>query len=152
MVKYNHYGAVGWRGWAKRASDGKLIRPRLYRVWSSMRNRCRNPNSQKWHRYGGRGIKICSEWGDYAVFREWAIGTGYRKGLTIDRINNDGNYEPDNCRWVTKSVNSSKLTPADVRAIRVATGTTTEIGDRFGVDCSHISRIRNRLVRANVID
>ena len=150
MVKYNHYGAVGWRGWAKRASDGKLIRPRLYRVWSSMRNRCRNPNSQKWHRYGERDIKICSEWGDYAVFREWAIGTGYRKGLTIDRINNDGNYEPDNCRWVTKSMNSSKLTPTQVRAIRKSDKNHYELAEEYGVHPTWITRLQRYEKRTDV--
>ena len=150
MTKYNHYGAVGWRGWAKQASDGKLLRPRLYRVWTSMRTRCLNPRSQKWHRYGGRGIKICEEWGDYAVFREWAIGTGYRKGLTIDRIDNDGNYEPDNCRWVTKSMNSSKLTPAQVRAIRQSGKNHYELAKEYGVHPTWITRLQRYEKRADV--
>ena len=74
----------------------------LYGVWCSMRNRCLNPGNDRFDSYGGRGITISSEWDDYAAFRAWAIKNGYRKGLTLDRRDNDGNYEPANCRWVTK--------------------------------------------------
>jgi hypothetical protein len=74
---------------------------RLYRVWDQMKSRCRNPNHMHYHRYGGRGISVCQEWLDYAKFRAWAVSNGYGKGLTLDRINNDGNYEPTNCRWTT---------------------------------------------------
>lgn len=62
-----------------------------------------NPESQRYMDYGGRGIAICDEWhDDFDVFVEWAMNAGYEIGLTIDRMNNDGNYEPDNCRWITK--------------------------------------------------
>ena len=81
--------------------------PRLYRIWVGMKQRCLNPNRPKWHRYGGRGIKVCEAWrNDYMSFRNWALNNGYQEDLTIDRIDNDGDYEPDNCRWVTVSENS----------------------------------------------
>ena len=115
-----------------------------------MRNRCLNPNAQKWHRYGARGIKICKEWDSYANFRKWALSSGYHKGLTIDRTDNDGNYEPSNCRWVTKSVNSSKVTPAQVRAIRADTRHINEIAKDYDLHPSWVWRLQKREKRTDV--
>lgn len=76
---------------------------KLYQVWAAMRKRCRNPNDKNYDRYGGRGIKVCDEWdNDYVTFRDWAYANGYEQGLEIDRIDNDGNYEPSNCKWSTR--------------------------------------------------
>ena len=85
---------------------------RLYRVWLTMNSRCRNPKVAVYPRYGGRGISVCDEWRDYRNFKKWALENGYdfnaKQGqCTIDRINNDGNYEPSNCRWVDMKVQRS---------------------------------------------
>ena len=74
---------------------------RLYRVWKGMRARCNNPKTNGYENYGGRGIKVCDEWNEeYSVFQDWALNHGYQENLTLDRIELDGMYEPENCRWV----------------------------------------------------
>lgn len=79
----------------------------LYGRWACIKARCLNPNYHGYHRYGGRGITICQEWKSFQVFRDWAFSSGFRPELQIDRINNDGNYEPSNCRWVSPITNAN---------------------------------------------
>ena len=79
----------------------------LYRRYYHMKDRCGNPNDKRYHRYGGRGIKVCDEWlQDYNKFESWALENGYKPGLAIDRIDNDGDYSPENCRFITPAENN----------------------------------------------
>ena len=82
-----------------RDKDGK--RTRLYGIWVRMRQRCKDKNLKDYARYGGRGIKVCKEWSNYKNFYDWALANGYRANLSIDRKDNDGDYEPSNCKWST---------------------------------------------------
>lgn len=77
----------------------------LFDVWRNIKERCTNPNYKTYGNYGGRGIKVCDEWLEsFESFYEWAVNNGYKQGLSIDRIDVDGNYEPSNCRWETNKV------------------------------------------------
>ena len=77
---------------------------RLYRIWKTMRSRCESPSGKKNESYGGKGVLVCDGWKDFSLFAEWAHKSGYRDDLTIERLNNDGNYEPDNCCWTSSNV------------------------------------------------
>lgn len=79
----------------------------LYNVWRNMRGRCRDQKNERYPHYGGRGITICQDWDDYAVFYQWAKASGYRRGLSIERINVNGDYCPENCTWAGPDVQAA---------------------------------------------
>ena len=114
-----------------------LRHKRIYTVWRSMRQRCNNPNCKSYKYYGGRGISVCREWDDPKVFAEWAFANGYSDSLTLDRIDVNKGYAPDNCRWVSQKAQQNNKTTniryeylgeahtlgewADITGIRVTT-------------------------------
>lgn len=100
---------------------------RLYNIWCSMKGRCNNSNNDAYSNYGGRGIKVCDEWNDsFESFKEWANSSGYTDKLTIDRIDNDGNYCPENCKWSTYSEQANNRRSSNIIYIGLSKGTLSQ--------------------------
>lgn len=112
---------------------------RIYFIWKSMKQRCHNKNSSNYERYGGRGIKVCDEWrNDFQNFYNWSIQNGYSDDLTIDRINNDGNYDPSNCRWATAKEQSNNKRNNKHYECNGETHTLGEWGSILGISSATI--------------
>lgn len=117
----------------KNKTHGKT-HTRLYNIWCTMRARCNNPNRQKYQYYGGRGIQVCQEWNvSFEAFYQWSIKNGYRDNLTIDRIDSNGNYTPENCRWVTWKEQQNNRRSNKIVTINGVSKTLSEWSDYSGV-------------------
>lgn len=106
---------------------------RLYHIWASMRQRCNNPNNHAYAGYGGRGIRVCEAWNEYETFAKWARDNGYRDDLSIDRIDNDKGYSPDNCRWASPQVQSNNLRSNVMITFRGETKTRSQWAHELGI-------------------
>lgn len=116
---------------------------RLHNIWSGMRERCYTKSDFHYKWYGERGIKMCDEWkDDYVTFKEWAVSNGYSEQLTIDRINVDGDYSPENCRWVTLKVNANNKRNNHRLNVLGGSWTLSELEDMTGINQE---TIRHRL-------
>ena len=114
--------------------DQPMTLNKLYRTWYGIKRRCRSEKHFAFKNYGGRGIKMCDLWhDDFYQFETWALANGYQKGLQIDRINNDGNYEPSNCRYVERKVNAANR--------RSLTNTSGFIGVHKNKNSGYITQI-----------
>lgn len=119
---------------------------RLYRIYRGMWQRCYDKKVSQYPRYGGRGISICDEWmGEtgFERFREWSYANGYDDLLTIDRINNDGNYSPDNCRWCTQKEQQNNRMCNVLLTVDGETHTMAEWSDISGINVSTIKSRHN---------
>lgn len=117
---------------------------RLYEIWRQMRYRCENPNNQAYEKYGARGITVCEDWHDFAMFRKWAMENGYKDSLSIDRIDNDKGYSPDNCRWETSRVQMNNRRMCHVLEYGGEKLTVSQWAEKLGVPRS---TLMNRIKR-----
>lgn len=111
---------------------------RLHNLWNGMIQRCNYPKSKSYHRYGGRGIKVCEEWMIYENFRDWAVSNGYDESApyrecTLDRVNNNGDYEPNNCRWVKWSEQVTNMSTNHYYTYRDETMTISQWSKKTGI-------------------
>lgn len=123
----------------------------LYARWNAMKQRCHNPENRSYPSYGGRGIKVCRSWHRWESFKAWALANGYAPHLSLDRIDNEGDYKPSNCRWTTHKKQARnrrhlKLTPNDVqniksRAMSAQPGEKAALAREYGVSAPTISDI-----------
>lgn len=120
-----------------------MSKTRLYNIWHSMKSRCLNEKDGAYFRYGGRGITVCEEWLKFEPFRDWALSTGYREDLTIDRKDNDGPYSPDNCRWATAKEQANNRRYYDQRKWVTCNGETKTLEEWakiYNIDRATIQR------------
>lgn len=117
-----------------------MSRTPIYVLWHGIKARCEKESHKMYKYYGGRGIKICNEWQVFENFLKWAENNGYEKGLTIDRIDNDKGYSPDNCRWVTQRENN-RNTRANVRCGKgLLVDMKREVAKEAGLKLSQVER------------
>lgn len=131
-------------------STHKESRSRLYRVWIGMKGRCNNCKNKAYSYYGGRGIKVCQDWNEsYVLFRDWALANGYQENLTIDRIDVNGNYCPENCRWVSMKVQMNNTRANRRITLNGETKTMAEWSESTGLS---YETIRNRTIKGKPAD
>ena len=112
----------------------RLSHTRLHRIWTGMKTRCTNPKHHEFHNYGGRGITVCDEWkNDFQSFYDWAISNGYADDLTIDRVDNNRGYSPENCRWITNNEQQNNRNCNRMITYNGKTQTLTKWADELGI-------------------
>ena len=131
------------------ATTHGLSRSPLYKTWRGIHDRCENRNTTAYHRYGGRGITVCDEWSNFENFKYWADESGYDEHLTIDRIDNDDNYSPDNCRWVDMRTQGNNRSSNRVIEFKGYKHTVAEWARIFKVNDS---TLRGRIARNDMRD
>lgn len=133
---YNHTKSCGCLQKRKTSESNKthgMTKTRLYRTWYHMKERCQNENDPRYSNYGGRGITVCKDWMDFEPFAEWAYSNGYNDTLTIERIDVNGNYCPENCTWIPSSKQANNKQSSHFFTIDGITKTMTEWAKIYGI-------------------
>ena len=115
---------------------------RLYRVWQDMKNRCKGTKKRDKQNYHDRGVSYCEDWEKFEPFRDWALSNGYDDNLTIDRVDVNGNYDPSNCRWVTRAEQNNNTRQNHYITFNGETHTVRQWADILGIKPS---TLRSRL-------
>lgn len=117
----------------QKATKHGLSHNRIYHTWISMRDRCNNPNKKEYHRYGGRGIRVCEKWDDFKNFYD-DMFPSYQEGLELDRIDYNGNYEPGNCRWLTRTEQMNNVSTNIIVKFRGEEYTLKNLCRKYGLN------------------
>ena len=111
-----------------------LSKTRLHSIWTNMKTRCNNPNATGFQNWGGKGIKVCEEWSnDVQAFYDWSMMNGYEEHLTIDRIDNDKGYSPDNCRWITYKDQANNVSTNHPYTFNGEVLNSKEMAEKYGL-------------------
>jgi hypothetical protein len=140
-------GCLGREILRKRSTKHGQRHNRIYYVWQNMRRRCYDDTLPQYKDYGGRGIKVCSEWDDFNNFWKWAEKSGYSNELTIDRIDVNGNYCPENCRWVGRKKQSNNKRNNDYLTYKGVTKTRQEWAEEYDINVDHLRVLLKRFDR-----
>ena len=124
------------------------VKTKLYRIWSNMKTRCQNQNNKNYKRWGARGIKVCDEWSNsFVAFRDWANSNGFKTTLSLDRIDNNKGYFPDNCRWVTAKAQARNTRKNRIIEYNGQRKCLSEWSEELGI---HANTLINRLKHLSV--
>lgn len=126
-----------------------MTKTRLFTIWTGIKQRCTNPHAKDYPSYGGRGITVCPEWENFEAFRDWALANGYRDDLTIDRIDNGGDYSPQNCRWITSAAQQNNTRQNRIYTYKGETKTIAEWAREAGMS---YGLLYNRLYKGWTIE
>lgn len=132
----------GWNIEKAGATTHMETKTRLHKIWEGMHDRCGRKGHSYYKNYGGRGISVCPEWGDYKTFKDWAMENGYSDRLTIDRVDVNGNYCPENCRWATMREQQNNKRTNHIVCLGAISHTISEWSEMLGIGKT---TIRNRL-------